>query len=102
MTYDFAFWFNLVEAVIWFLIAAKSLQIAICKDTSLRKTFLILSVTMFLFGVSDIIELFTRAWYRPIGLFILKAGCVASIAYCFFIFFKNRAEFERVVNNRTS
>lgn len=100
MTYDFAFCFNLIEALIWFSISVKFATLAIKNATALKRAFIVFSLTMFLFGISDLIELFTRAWYKPVGLFLLKASCVVSIAYCVFVFFRNRKEFENIINNR--
>jgi hypothetical protein len=34
------------------------------------------------FGVSDVIETRTGAWYEPIGLLALKAVCVVGIVTC--------------------
>ena len=94
------FWFNAIEAVIWMAGAAWFLFLALRRRTSLKRAFLIFAVTLFVFGISDVIETQTGAWYRPWGLFVLKAICVLFIAGCLAVFFRNRAECERVMNGR--
>ena len=94
------FWLNVIEACIWFAIATWFLFLALRREPSLKPSFLTFSVTLYFFGISDIIETQTGAWYRPFGLFLLKALCVAVIAACVSIFFRHRAECERVMNGR--
>ena len=74
--------FNYLEAGVWFLFSLifiiKSRQ-----DRFNKKIFTALGVTLFLFGISDIIEVQTGAWWKPVGLFLLKAGCVVSMIIFF-------------------
>jgi hypothetical protein len=37
---------------------------------------------LLLFGVSDVIEIQTGAWWRPVGLLMLKAFCVCGLLVC--------------------
>ncbi len=39
-------------------------------------------VVVFLFGVSDVIEFFTGAWWKPPALIVFKAVCVTGIVFC--------------------
>ena len=94
------FWFNVVEAVIWFALAARFLFFAVKRKSPLKKAFLVFAITLFVFGISDIIETQTGAWYKPWGLFMLKAVCVVLIAGCVGVFFRNRVECERVMNGK--
>lgn len=94
------FWFNVIEAGIWLALATWFLFLAVRRKTSLKKFFLVFSFTLVVFGISDIIETQTGAWYKPFGLFLLKAVCVMLIAGCVFVFFRNRTECERVMNGR--
>jgi glycerol-3-phosphate acyltransferase PlsY len=89
-----------IEAVIWMAGASWFLFLALRRQTSLKRAFLVFAVTLFVFGISDVIETQTGAWYRPWGLFVLKALCVLFIAGCLVVFFRNRAECERVMNGR--
>jgi glycerol-3-phosphate acyltransferase PlsY len=94
------FWFNVIEAGIWVTLATRFLLYALRRPTSLKKAFLVFSTTLFLFGLSDVIETQTGAWYRPWGLFLMKAICVILILGCLIIFFRNRSECERVMNEK--
>jgi len=77
--------FNLYEAILWFVIAAALLSAAVFDKSKKRyKINLIVSaVLFFFFGVSDLIEMQTGAWWRPIGLLILKGACIIGFALCF-------------------
>jgi len=94
------FWFNVIEAGIWITMAGWLLFLALRRRSSLKKTFLVFSVTLFFFGISDLIETQTGAWYKPFSLFMLKAVCVLFIASCLFVLFRNRSECERVMNGK--
>ncbi|KZN39399.1 hypothetical protein N480_00790 [Pseudoalteromonas luteoviolacea S2607] len=43
------------------------------------KVSLCASITLIAFGVSDIIEASTGAWWRPLSLLFFKAGCVLTL-----------------------
>ncbi|MEM6315778.1 MAG: hypothetical protein AAF743_16945 [Planctomycetota bacterium] len=63
-------WFvrlNLAEAVVWFVVAAV---------VAWRFRTWALAVILVAFGVSDIVETRTGAWYRPWWLLVWKAACV--------------------------
>jgi len=94
------FWFNVIEAIIWFALATWLLCLGLKTRSHLKRTFLVFSVTLYVFGISDIIETQTGAWYRPLGLFLLKVVCVFFISGCLFVLFRNRAECERVMNRK--
>jgi glycerol-3-phosphate acyltransferase PlsY len=96
----FHFWFNVIEAGIWIVLAGWFLFLALKRQSSLKKTFLVFSVTLFFFGISDLIETQTGAWYKPFSLFMMKAVCVLFIAGCLVVLFRNRAECERVMNGK--
>ena len=94
------FWFNVIEAAIWMAMATWLLYLALRTRSYLKTTFLVFSVTLFFFSISDMIETQTGAWYRPLGLFLLKAVCVLFLTGCLFQLFRNRSEFERVMNRK--
>ena len=70
---------NYIEAVIWGIFAIGFTQTAIKKTGKIRIHRMIAAVTFFLFGLSDIIEVQTGAWWQPWWLFIWKSLCVASM-----------------------
>jgi len=69
---------NHAEAALWgivgiaFLIAA-----ALPRNRHQRGTCLITAAAFLLFGVSDVIEAHTGAWWRPFWLLLWKGGCIA-------------------------
>lgn len=72
---------NLLEAFVWFSIAA----ILLVKSRSARihaRTVLVLAVSFAIFGLTDLIEIQSGAWWRPTWLLALKALCVVSFVLC--------------------
>lgn len=81
--------FNFLEAGLWFLFSF----IFIIKsrhDKINKNIFVGLYITLFFFGVSDIIEVQTGAWWKPVWLFLLKAACVVSMIILFTKYFCRR------------
>ncbi len=77
--------FNYLESVLWFLISVSLFTAAIRvgrKGAGFR-VLLVAGVAFLAFGVSDIIEAHTGAWWRPLWLLALKAVCVVVLAGCF-------------------
>jgi hypothetical protein len=71
--------FNALEAAFWLVLAA--LTAALGKRTrgfTPRRQFALV-VFLFGFGISDIIEVFTGAWWRPLSLLALKAVCLVGL-----------------------
>ena len=66
--------YNQFEAGLWFLIA---LVLVVCYRRRLPQPWRwLLPAAFALFGVSDVIELDTGAWWRPWWLGVMKAACV--------------------------
>lgn len=70
---------NLIEAVFWVVFALVLLVKAVKGASKMRRVFLTLSATVFVFGVSDIVEAHTGAWWRPWRLLVWKVGCVLGL-----------------------
>jgi hypothetical protein len=77
--------FNYLEAVLWFLISASIFIGAFRAGRSAAgfPVLLVAGVAFLAFGVSDIIEVRTGAWWRPLWLLALKAACVVVLAGCY-------------------
>ena len=69
--------FNLCEGILWIIIAAV-LAFQIRRNPEYRDFLIVSSVAFFVFGLSDFIEMGTRAWYTPFWLLILKGGCILT------------------------
>jgi len=73
--------FNCLEAVLWV-----SIGIAVFRKTRGHGLYsrlgLVASIWFILFGVSDVFEVFSGAWWRPWPLLVLKATCVIALIGC--------------------
>ncbi len=81
--------FNYLEAGLWVLMAlVVSFKAIFDKDMAEYKSVLFfLSFWLVLFGISDVIEARTGAWWEPLGLLAFKAVCVTGLAYCFVCYY---------------
>ncbi len=70
-----AFWFNVFEASLWIC-----LGIAALAAGRSRRRRAGLAVVLIAFGISDLVETQTGAWWRPPWLLAWKAACVAILA----------------------
>jgi hypothetical protein len=76
--------FNYGEAVLWFVLGVVVLIAARRQSAAVRRNAWIAFVAFLAFGVSDLIEVRTGAWWTPWWLFVLKAACVLVLAGCLF------------------
>jgi hypothetical protein len=79
---------NLVEAVIWFFLAAVLSLYALRRERRLRPTLWLLALTLAIFGGSDLVEARTGAWWRPWWLFVWKAVCVLALVVGFIRYYR--------------
>jgi len=91
---DFDQIFNLIEALLWMTISVVFL-IRRRKQKNFRNLSFAASLAFFAFGISDLIEIQTRAWYEPIGLFLFKAACVATFLILLILYIKRSKETEQ-------
>ena len=71
--------FNGGEAALWFVMAAAAAVPGGRLPLTTRWQ-RVLVVALAAFGVSDLIEMRTGAWWRPPGLLVLKGSCLAAFA----------------------
>ena len=50
-----------------------------------RRLGVIAAVTLVVFGLSDAVELYTKAWWRPWWLLVWKAACINILVGCVII-----------------
>lgn len=82
--------FNAGEAAWWFLMAAFVMiywRHWRGMTPGLRN---VLAIFLMAFGVSDVIEMRTGAWWRPLSLLIFKVVCLTGIVGCGVIVFWRR------------
>lgn len=73
---------NLVEAWVWFAFAAGFAAWGVRANEQIRRSALLMAVTFAAFGVSDLIESRSGAWWRPWWLLVWKGACLAALACC--------------------
>ncbi len=71
---------NAIEAVVWWVLGGCMLIMGYLKP-HVRRELLIVSTTLIAFGFSDIVEIFTGAWWRPWWLFMWKGACVLTLCW---------------------
>jgi hypothetical protein len=71
--------FNGCEAALWFAMAIAVMLRYRRAAVGARRIAHRTATFLALFAVSDLIEMQTGAWWRPIGLLILKAVCVIGL-----------------------
>lgn len=81
---------NLIEAGFWFMVAVFLFIQAFRSQRGVRRILCLLSGAFFVFGVSDLIEAQTGAWWRPLWLLLLKSGCVLVFLFGFREYYRIR------------
>ena len=79
---------NFCEAGLWFAVAAALAFKAFRGPAAQRRVLSFLSAAFAAFGVSDLIEANTGAWWRPWWLLALKGLCLIAIAAGFRKYFQ--------------
>lgn len=74
---------NLIEALVWWVVAVVLWMRRRREGADVRRVLLILAVAFAVFGVSDLIEARTGAWWRPWWLLVIKACCVGVLVWGF-------------------
>ncbi len=70
---------NYVEAAVWMLVGALFGAFAIIRHGLIRRRCALACAVFLLFGLSDVVEVRTGAWWRPWWLFCWKALCVLAM-----------------------
>jgi len=80
---------NLLEAIVWLAIGVV-LFARSQRPTGHVRLLRVLAVTFAIFGLTDLIEIQTGAWWKPPWLLGIKAVCVASFVLCFWHYLRTR------------
>ena len=75
---------NYVEAGFWILIGAVFCAESVHRGGQRRRRCLLIAGTFIVFGISDVIEAQTGAWWRPWWLLVWKGLCVFVLASSFY------------------
>ena len=84
--------FNYCEAVFWVFVSLVVLIAAVKASRQVKRIAYVAVPTLFLFGVSDIIEVYTGAWWRPFRLLIWKSLCIAILLICVFFYWRQKVQ----------
>lgn len=77
------YWFNIMEGFLWIGISGiLYVRTARGTDDGRKQIARRAAIAFFWFGISDFVEAGTGAWYRPIGLLLMKSACVAVLVHC--------------------
>lgn len=82
--------YNAVEALLWFCLAGLVAVVGPRTAGFTRRTVVAMSVLLVAFGISDIVELRTGAWWRPPGLLVFKAVCLIGLVACVYDVYARR------------
>lgn len=84
--------FNMWEAFSWCAIGLACAVYSLWKPVSYRMKLLFFAGVDFLvFGLTDIYEMHTGAWWDPVSLLVLKSTCVLVFAALYFLYRKDRS-----------
>jgi hypothetical protein len=90
---------NLIEAGVWFLLAVVLFFHTMRSEARLRSTLIVLVSVIAIFGVSDLVEARTGAWWKPWWLFAWKAACVAVLFFGFLYYHRlTKKAYAKAVN----
>ncbi len=81
---------NFVESLVWFSIAIIFFVIPKKVEFYNKRISNSLGYAFILFGISDLIEMRTGAWWRPWWLLLIKALCLLFIVASFIINFSRK------------
>ena len=70
---------NYIEAALWGVIGLVLLVHAALRVSDSRKAAVFAGGVFLVFGLSDVVEVHTGAWWRPWWLLLWKAACVSSM-----------------------
>jgi hypothetical protein len=87
--------FNACEAALWFVMAVAVMIQHHRAAVGARRVAHGTAVFLVLFAVSDLIEMQTGMWWRPVGLLILKGVCVIGLVGGFGLLLRRKADHEK-------
>jgi hypothetical protein len=74
---------NYIEAGFWMAVGLILGVTALVVRPPYRRLSLLAAVFLVLFGLSDVVEAQTGAWWRPFWLLLWKGACILVLAWCY-------------------
>ena len=84
--------FNLIEAGLWISFGVALQLVSRKLEVKHRRVAYVGVAALVAFGISDIIEIYTGAWWKPIWLLLLKAACIVVFIGCCVYYLKNKSK----------
>lgn len=75
--------FNFCESILWISFGCTMFVVTVKSALKRPKVLYVAAITFVVFGISDIIEIYTGAWWQPLWLLIMKVSCIVSFIVCF-------------------
>lgn len=88
--------FNGFEAALWLAFAVIVVVRFREAEAGNRNIARVMAAFFVLFGVSDVIEMKTGAWWRPPALLVFKGLCLTGLTVCFVLMVRRRRIATRV------
>ncbi len=85
---------NYVEAGLWIALGLGAAVQAIRFRGAVRRDLIVLTLNLVAFGLSDIIETRTGAWWRPLWLLAWKTACVGVMLVLLSAYVRRRVQRE--------
>ena len=79
---NFHGWFNAVEAAFWIAMGGVLAFRTRSMPARFRRLSGVAAIALICFGITDVIEVFTGAWYEPVALLAFNAICLATLLGC--------------------
>jgi hypothetical protein len=87
---------NYIEAAFWIVVGVVLCLCGRKARPPLHKLSFLSSGLLVLFGISDIVEAQTGAWWRPWWLLIWKGICLVGLAWCYWQYRQIRKRFQEL------
>ncbi len=81
--------FNLFEGIFWVSISIVLLR-RIRRFPEFKDLLIVGAVAFCVFGITDFIEIYTRAWHRPFALLLLNGICIITLLTCLVLYVRRK------------
>jgi len=82
--------FNACEAGLWLMFAVIVFGRYGRAPPGVKRVARVMALLFVLFGISDLIEIESGAWWRPPGLLLFKGACLIGLTWCFVVLWRRK------------
>lgn len=87
---NYVTYFNFAEAALWIVISIVLFVKRMKSESAEAKLQLVAAIAFLLFGLSDLVETQTGAWWRPWWLLVWKASCVIVLVGTLVVYLRRK------------